>query len=250
MSLKSSNTVTEKRPSCEEDSLKGKILYGPVRHSQASKWVEGQLGSAWLSSPSERSPLAEKFQSIKRQILLKNPKTRLLQITSSLPEEGKSPCAYNLALSLSLERDFTVCLVDAGAGDHPLSARLGYSDQPGFNELLLDPTRDLASMWHSMTFENISLLPGGQAFSHRTERLASEQFKHWLNGVQQQFPNTLFVFDTGPLLKNNESQMMAQVVDQVLLVVNQGKTPQDQVKKAIDKIPEAKRAGSILLNNI
>jgi Mrp family chromosome partitioning ATPase len=78
-----------------------------------------------ITPDGERTPLAESFRRIKRQILEKvekpkpgDPPANLVLVTSALAGEGKTFCAINLAISMALERDRTILLVDADVAKH------------------------------------------------------------------------------------------------------------------------------------
>src|SRR6267378_3715176 len=103
-----------------------------------------------ITPDGERTPIAECFRRIKQQILtnVTNPKdgvpANLVLVTSALAGEGKTFCAINLAISIALELDHTVLLVDADVAKPSVLQALGLEVGKGLLDVLLDRRIDLA----------------------------------------------------------------------------------------------------------
>ncbi|MBC7455964.1 MAG: chromosome partitioning ATPase, partial [Massilia sp.] len=101
-----------------------------------------------------RTLLVEDFRIIKRPLLKRafaehdehGRPGNLIMITSSLPGEGKTYCAINLAMSIAMELDHTVLLIDADVARSSVLRTLGLAPGPGLMDLLLDDTLDLADV--------------------------------------------------------------------------------------------------------
>ena len=100
-------------------SIRTRATVETGRHSAMYRVDRDCLRRNGLIQPeSVRTPVAECFRMIKSQILINminstdRAPSNVLMVTSALPNEGKSFCAVNLAISIALERDRSVLLVD------------------------------------------------------------------------------------------------------------------------------------------
>src|SRR5688572_14022058 len=127
-----------------------------------------------------RSQLADEFRVIKRP-LLENASSKgaesishrnLIIITSALPGEGKSFTAANLAMSIAMEMDRTVLLVDADVARPSLPKMLGLPPALGLLDLLLDNTLDVGDVLVKTNVETLSILSSGTPHARATELLA------------------------------------------------------------------------------
>jgi len=90
------------------------------------------------------TPLAEEFRMVKRQLLLTArgvagvdaDRARMILVCSAQPDEGKTFCAINLALSMAAEKDVEILLVDADFAKPDVSKRLGMGEGPGLLDAL------------------------------------------------------------------------------------------------------------------
>ncbi len=175
-----------------------------------------------------RAAVAEEFRIIKRPLLRKlresgasgAPHSNLIAVTSALPGEGKSFCAANLALSMAMERDTTVLLVDAHVAHPTLPALLGLPDSPGLLDLLLDDTLSVADVIVKAGIPALSVLPAGNASAHAAELLASRDMERLLQELASRYADRVIIFDTAPLLVTTEASVLASQMGQVVLVVD------------------------------
>jgi len=203
-----------------------------------------------------RTAIAESFRRIKRQLLanLANPKpgappANLVMVTSALPGEGKTFCSINLAISMALEVDRTVLLVDADTTKGNVSSMLGVKADRGLMELLLERRVDLSHVLWKTDIGSLTLLPAGAGHQHATELLASDAMRRLLHDMAERDRNRIIVFDAPPLLAASEAGAVASLMGQIVVVVEAGKTSETALKEAIGRI-EAGRVTGLLLNKI
>jgi len=199
-----------------------------------------------------RTPTAEAFRRIKRRILLNvsHPKPgarpNLVMITSSVPGEGKTFCAINLALSIALEPDHTVVLVDGDVTRPSVSAQLEVRAGQGWMDVLLDRHVKLSDVLCNTDIERFLLLPAGTPHPHVTELLASGAMRTLLRELSAHDPNRVVIFDAPPLLAASEAAVLASQVGQVAVVVEAGKTPEAALKSALGRIESSNVVGLVL----
>src|SRR3546814_20075421 len=96
-----------------------------------------------------------------------------LLVTSSLPAEGKTATAVNLAMSIAAEEDLRVLLIDADFIKPDALRQLGVSADKGLIDVLQDSSMDISEVMLRTNIEKLSLIPSGQLPERCTELLAS-----------------------------------------------------------------------------
>ena len=197
------------------------------------------MGYVSPQAPSSRR--AEEFRMVKRP-LLTNARgnsaapvvhASRVMVTSALPGEGKTFVAINLALSIAMERDFTVLLIDADATRPAVLERLGLPPSKGLLDLLCEPDLDIQTVLLRTNVERLSILPAGTLQQNATELLASERMSMLVDKLASRFPNRILLFDAPPLLGSTESRVLAAHMGQVVLVIEADRTPQSSVVDAL-----------------
>ncbi|MEK7323576.1 MAG: capsular biosynthesis protein [Pseudomonadota bacterium] len=130
----------------------------------------------------ERNQVAEEYRHIKRPLLLNafgegalsHTNRNLIMVCSARPHEGKTFTAINLALSIALERDRTVLLVDADVAKPSVARVLNFPGTAGLVDFLADPHRLLADLILQTNMPKLRILPAGRRHSHSTELLGSD----------------------------------------------------------------------------
>lgn len=204
-----------------------------------------RLTQAGMVTPSQpRSALAEEFRVIKRP-LLRNARGKgaveiengnLIMVTSALPGEGKSFTAINLAMSIAMELDHTVLLVDADFSRPSVLPRLGLPPQKGLMDVLVGDISDLSEVILRTNVEKLSILPAGVAHQRATELIASEAMNRMLDELATRYADRIIVFDSPPLLATTEARVLATHMGQVVVVVESGRTTHGAVKQALATI--------------
>lgn len=201
----------------------------------------------------ERTPVSESFRRIKRHILANvanpdaPPGTNLVMITSSLPKEGKTFCTINMAISLAMEMDRRVLLVDADVLRPSVCASLGVkASEKGLMDVLLDGIA-LSDVLCNTNIEKLSLLPAGRRHSHASELLASDAMRAMLKEMAERYSDRIVIFDSPPLLATTESCVLAGLMGQVLVVVEADQTTEATLKEALSRINSNNVVG-VLLN--
>jgi exopolysaccharide/PEP-CTERM locus tyrosine autokinase len=200
----------------------------------------------------ERSATAESFRRIKRRILSNavNPKrdvpANLVLVTSALAGEGKTFCAINLAISIALEVDHSVLLVDADVRKPSIPEVLGLKADKGLMDLLVDPRMDMADVLYRTGIGKLTLLSAGTPQRHANELLASGAMRDLLTEMAARYRDRIIIFDSPPLLLANEAGVLASRMGQVVMVVESGKTTESAVKDALAHIDPSHLTGLVL----
>lgn len=214
------------------------------------------LREAGLLSPSyEAVKLAREYRQIKRPLIARalgrgvprTPRDHLIMVASAVSGEGKSFTSVNLALSLSLERDLRVLLVDADVIKPYISRVLGLTAAPGLLDVLRDPQLEVERVIRTTSIATLSILPAGKPSNEATEMLSSQRMEQVAAALIEHDPQRLVLFDSPPLLQSNESHALAQLAGQIVVVVQAGVTPQPVLLDALETLKDHS-AVSLVLN--
>jgi exopolysaccharide/PEP-CTERM locus tyrosine autokinase len=215
-----------------------------------------RLKSAGMVTPdAARSKIAEEFRLIKRPLLTNviegdyppDEHPNLIMVTSSLPGEGKTFVAVNLAISMAMEMDRTVLLVDADVVKPSVALTLEIEpDSAGLIDMLVEPEVGLADCILSTNIPKLRLMTSGARRQNSVELLASEDMLRVANELATRYPDRIVIFDSPPLLAATEAGVLSRLMGQVVVVVEAAKTPQYILKEALTLLDESKITGLVL----
>ena len=203
------------------------------------------LAAKGMVTPDQpRTAIAEEFRVIKRPLLRNATDTgparitnaNLIMVTSAMPGEGKTFSAINLAISMAMELDYTVLLVDADVSRPSVFRQLGLPPERGLMDVLAGDVTDLSDVLLRTNIEKLSILPAGMPHQRATELLASENMNRLLKQIASRYSDRIVVFDSPPLLVTTESRVLATHMGQVVLVVESERTTHSSVKQALATI--------------
>ncbi|MFO6424957.1 XrtA-associated tyrosine autokinase [Motilimonas sp. KMU-193] len=209
----------------------------------------------FLVDSNERSQTHEEFRFVKRRVLktafgpLKDtlPNANLVLLTSALSNEGKTHTAINLALSIAMEPEKTVLLVDADVLSPSICHTLGVRAGVGLIDYLLGKTSTLQEIIYNTNIPNLRIMPAGGKHHLTSELLASERMASLASELAERYADRVIIFDAPPLLGINETQALTSFVGQQLIVVEENKTPLHSLETAISLL-NADRAIGLVLN--
>jgi protein-tyrosine kinase len=218
----------------------GENWQGEGRSRVVNADLSAMVRASLLTPGAPRSRLEEEFRLIKRPILenirgmlpMRPLRANLIMVTSAVAGEGKTQSAINLAVSIAMELDRTVLLVEADVLRPSLLSRMGISASKGLLDLLAGDVTDLADVLLRTNIPKLSLLPAGAARTSSTELLASAAMESLLDDLAGRYSDRVIIFDTPPLISTTESRALASHMGQVLMVVEAYATPLHIIKQA------------------
>ena len=168
-----------------------------------------------------------------------------LMVTSALPGEGKTLTAINLTFTIAKEFQPTVLLVDCDLRQQNIHKILGIPGEKGLVDYILDnsPVQDLI-VWPGV--EKMTLISGGKTIEGSSELLGSPRMKDLVAEMKKRYPDRYVIFDVPPVLSAADALAFAPWVDHVVMVVQAGKTPLPDVKRALEMLPREKILGIVL----
>jgi len=200
-----------------------------------------------------RSKIKEEYKHIKRPLLQKamarmdsDCPDNLIMVTSAYSGEGKTFSSLNLALSIAVERDCRVLLIDADVVKPGLGRVLAMESKPGLVEYLNGEIENLSEVLLTTNINNLTVLPAGKTHHLSHELLASNSMRDLAKELSSRYRDRIIIFDSPPVLITSEAKVLSDVVGQIALVIEQDKTAQQSVKDALAKLDAAKISGLIL----
>ena len=191
---------------------------------------------------------AEEFRKVKTQIFLRLPHPpQFVLVTSTVPREGKTMVAVNLALAVSQEIHKKAILID---GDlRKPSIHLEEQPNPkGLAGYLLNQTPLSDILLHSEA-ENLQVIPAGQPTQKSSELIGSRKMSELLGSLRELKNDAYVIIDSPPIISTSDATLLSKLVDGIILVVMGGRTPRESVRRAIKSIDRQKIIG-IIFNQI
>jgi capsular exopolysaccharide synthesis family protein len=189
---------------------------------------------------------AEKFRLLRARIrhLRESQQIRRLVITSSVPDEGKTLVAMNLAVSLSKHTTQRVLLLEGDLRKPTLGEHLGIKALPGVGDWATSANEPITKF--ICRFDNLQLwiLPAGSAHEDPVNILQSERFLELYRYLSSCFDWILI--DAPPLLPMADMNFWSRQADGVLLVVREGRTPKSVLSKGLEALDNPNVVGVVL----
>jgi protein-tyrosine kinase len=188
---------------------------------------------------------AEQFRKLRSKLyqIQANESLRTLLVTSTVPAEGKTFVALNLALAITRQHGRKVLLIDGDLRAPKLASCLGVPGTPGLTEFLCGAA-DEAAIVQTDPEGSLFFIPGGNMVANPTEMLATERLQ-WLLGRMAPLFDWIIV-DAPPVLPVSDAGVLAGHCDGVLVVVRAGSTAYDAVGTALTELRGKKLLGVVL----
>jgi capsular exopolysaccharide synthesis family protein len=187
-----------------------------------------------ISFANDRSTIAEAFRELRTnlQFLEVDDPPRVLVITSSVPNEGKSTTATNIALALA-EAEHNVLLVDGDMRRPKLDEYLDLIGSVGFSTVL-SGRASLPEVLQKTRYPGLTVLTSGAIPPNPSELLGSLATKKVLNEMRSDFDYV--IVDSSPLLPVTDAAILAAAADGVLVVARFGETKREQLAHAVENL--------------
>ncbi|KKO49290.1 exopolysaccharide biosynthesis protein [Arsukibacterium sp. MJ3] len=208
----------------------------------------------FVALSSERRLINEEYRVIKRKLInnafgplsktLNHP--NLILVSSSRPGEGKTFSAINLALSIALEQDKTVLLVDADVLRPNVSKTLNISHSLGLTDYLQSSNVTVRDILLSTNVERLKIITAGSPHHLSTELLASERMMQLVNEFATRYSDRIVIFDAPPLLGVNETAVMAAMCGQAVVVVEENRTRLAEIEQSVSLLPKDMAIGFLI----
>ena len=216
-----------------------------VRKKQLTNGVKRSL----ITDTDPKSPISEQFRTLRTNIQFSSldQKLQTIVVTSSSPAEGKSTVAANLAVVLS-QQDHRVLLVDTDLRKPTIHYTFRTQNKYGLSTIITGQG-NFEDIINESSVAGVDVLPSGPIPPNPSEMLSSKRMKQFIAEVKNEYDYV--IFDTPPVNAVTDPQIMAGLVDGVVLTVRSGKTDRAEARYSVDllKKVEAKILG-VVLNDV
>jgi succinoglycan biosynthesis transport protein ExoP len=216
-------------------------------HPKLLKPAGGSPGPAKFLLERPHSAESEAVRALQANIVLaKEEQLQALLVTSSLPGEGKTTVAVNLALALSQYQ--RTCLVDADLRRPCAAATCGVHSTIGLGDVLLGSVPLMDALVATHGAPNLFVLPGGEASDERAHMVAGMAMDSILESLRDRFD--FIVIDSSPIIPYAEGRALSTMTDGVIFVTRSGITPAPAMARSMELLSEVKspRILKIVLN--
>lgn len=196
----------------------------------------------------EHPTVEEEYKHLRTHILhgTKPENRNTLMFTGPRPGEGKTLTSINLALSISQEVDQTVLLVDADLRNPSVHRYFGFVPELGLVDYLKNGVPIPELLVHPEGLAKLVLLPGGKPTREAAELIKSPQMAELVSELKDCYPDRYVLFDLPPLLNFADALAFAPLVDGIVIVVEAGKTPREEIDRCLEMMKKFAVMGLVL----
>lgn len=243
------NKVKENEPYVVESSLSF-FGFGTTRLEDEKARLsdfESALDESHIIAHRARSKEADVFRFLRTQILqsMTNNGLKTLAVSSPRYGDGKTTIASNLSVSISQGLKRTVLLVDLDLRKPSLAEYLKLEPEFGLTDYLAG-NAEVEKCLIRMPFERFSVFPAGKPVDRSSETLGSPQMEKLASELKSRYDDRMIIYDMPPLLEQDDPLVFLPYVDAFLLVIREGITTTDEIKKSLDILAPAKVIGVVL----
>ena len=195
----------------------------------------------------KNDPHIDIFRQLRTKVLrrLRENKWNSLAITSAAPDAGKTFVTANLAIALAMEVNQTVLVVDADLRNPNVGWFFGLNVEKGLLDYLSEDM-PLSSILINPGIQRLVVLPGKGFTTHSSELLSSPKMVNLVNELKFKYDSRIILFDMPPLLNSDDTLLFMPNFDAALLVVEDGKTTAEEVRRSLQILEETELMGLVL----
>lgn len=193
------------------------------------------------------SPRAdEEFHRLRTRIFLRSPNAQTILVTSSVPEEGKTVIAVNLALAISHQPPKRAILID-GDLRKPSALSEEYREYKGLSNYLSEDI-SVSEVLIKTEATNLWIIPAGAPTKNASELIGSERMNVLLASLRNSNDDTYVIIDSPPILLASEPMLFSKVADSVVLVISEN-IQGSVLQRALKSLDQQKILGIVLNQN-
>lgn len=173
---------------------------------------------------------------------------RILMVTSTSHRGGSTFVARNLAAAIALDEGKTALIVDCNLKG-PLASRLALGDgRPGLRDFLKNPDISAENIIHRTGIARLRIIPAGNDMEEVGEFFTSVRLRQLMEELECRYPERYIIVDAPPISRAADARILADVCDNVLLVVPFGKATMTHIVQSAKAIGKEKFLGLIFNN--
>ncbi|MEZ5931458.1 MAG: hypothetical protein R3F54_05830 [Alphaproteobacteria bacterium] len=245
--------ATNRAAAALEDEPEPEMPGAPLNPKLDIDWDD--LVEKGFVDPRERSqPLPAAMDPIIRALLRQalsdqsSWRDRIILVTSANERVSKSTAAINFAFGLSTVGDHRAVLLDVDSAGVGAVGYLGGEDRRGITDALADESLTMDDLVIETDLDRLTLVASGTPDDDLLDNLASRRMLQILRHLTER-PETILVIDAPPILISQEAAVLSVVAGQVVFAVEAGRTRDDQIEHALQRIGERHNVSLVLVES-
>lgn len=243
--------LAKKEGNFDQKSLKSSDINGLElpKFSDTNKNIAntGHLKKNRVLSAIDDRKIIDSYGLLRTRVLrrMQQNKWKSIGITSAGKDNGKSLTAINLGISIARKQNYTVVIVDADLRKPSLHKFFGIKPQVGLSDYL---TSDLPfeKILLNPGIDRLFIVPGNKKTEASSELLSSHKMSRLAQELKTRYPSQIVIYDLPPVLVGDDVVAFAPNLDTALLIVEEGRTEQDKLKRSIDLLEGVDIIGTVL----
>lgn len=237
------------RPAVPEDLLAARLVHNVIVFTQtrvvpvpAEHFRERRVVAVL-----DEDPASDAYKVLRTAVLqrMRAEGWSSLIVTSPTDGAGKTLTAVNLAISLAREVNHTVLLADLDLRRPRVHSLFGDAEVPGIGDYLIED-RPLSEILFNPGIDRLVVLPGRSTFGNSSEMLSSPRMVHLARELTTRYPSRTVIYDMPSVLACDDVVAFAPHADAVLLVVEEGVTDREELRRAAEVLEGANLIGTVL----
>lgn len=194
-----------------------------------------------------KHPIADVYRLLRAQVLQRMKKLNMttLAVTSARVGDGASTTAANLAISIALDVNQTVLLVDLNLREPAIHQKFGITPSKGIEDYLRSEC-ELKDCLINPGLKRLVVLPARVSKGDAAEILSSPRMAALVKELRTRYADRVIIFDTPPILESGETLGFLPNTDGVLFVARSGHTTKTEVDRAADLLRNYQIVGTLL----
>lgn len=221
-----------------------KISYLQTRHIDVT---DDFLKQNRIIAGFDEDPRSNVYKILRTKILqgMQSNNRNVLAISSPNRGAGKSLTAINLAISMAMDANYSVLLVDLDLRNPSIHDYFGMPAEPGLSDYFSGEKTIPELLVHPRQ-EKMVMLPAGKAIQRSSDVLSTPRMQELIYDLKHRYSDRIIIVDLPPLLQTDDALIFLPNVDACVLVVAEGESNIEDVQKSIQLIDPEKYLGSIL----
>jgi len=200
-----------------------------------------------IITKNDKTPAGKAYNLLRTKVLQKLEENgwNSFAVVSANGGEGKTLTAINLAISIARDIKHTALLADFDLINPGVHRHFDYFPEYAFEDYLLSDI-GLNKILMNPGIEGLLVLPGKGEVNNSAETLASPSVQHLANELKNYYQSRVIIYDLPPLLETDDALCFSSCYDAVLIVIEDGKTTEDDLVRMSEVLGNKPVLGTIL----
>ncbi|MBG0789710.1 MAG: AAA family ATPase [Desulfovibrionaceae bacterium] len=223
------------------------------RRTQVQEASDAHMERNRLLTDGSAQHIRDAFNVLRANLLHTTRKERLntIMVTSPRRGEGKTIVATNLAMAIARDARQTALLVDTNLRWPGIASTLGVcrDQQAGLEDYLIGEM-ELPELMVNPGIDKLVVLPACQATIESSDLISSPRMQKMVRECKNRYPDRYVIFDCPHVLDMPDALVFSAYVDGIILVVEEGRTSQADIRATLEMLGSANILGVVLNKHV